>query len=242
MAVTQSTCVDCGSSFARASGRGRPRIKCSSCNPRPIRIRPVAPRAKIAKDCATCSSQFSGNGNSRYCSPKCLNRAREARRAVPCTICGSDMYKSSRISTAPTCQPCRRARPGYRDRIQQGKDQHWTCGDCSAACSRPASRGQKPKWCDTCRRALQNRDIKIKPSARVSVYERDAWVCQICADPVDRSLIGSHSHWRPALDHVLPRSRGGSDDLSNLRLAHWWCNSALSDGRTYSPEDFRVPK
>jgi 5-methylcytosine-specific restriction endonuclease McrA len=28
------------------------------------------------------------------------------------------------------------------------------------------------------------------------------------------------------VDHVLFRSAGGSDDLSNLRLAHWSCNRA----------------
>lgn len=28
----------------------------------------------------------------------------------------------------------------------------------------------------------------------------------------------------PTVEHLVPRSRGGSDDLSNLRVAHHTCN------------------
>ena len=30
----------------------------------------------------------------------------------------------------------------------------------------------------------------------------------------------------PSIDHIVPRSQGGGDDLANLRLAHWGCNRA----------------
>lgn len=72
------------------------------------------------------------------------------------------------------------------------------------------------------------------------IYERDRWTCWLCEDAVDQSLIGSHSEWRPSLDHVVCRSQGGTDDPDNLRLAHWWCNIMRNDERAYSPEDFRA--
>ncbi|MEV1331137.1 HNH endonuclease signature motif containing protein [Micromonospora costi] len=74
----------------------------------------------------------------------------------------------------------------------------------------------------------------------MAIYERDGWACWLCEEPVDRHLIGTLDHWRPSLDHVIPKSQGGPDDPSNLRLAHWWCNSVRTDGRTYTEEDFRV--
>lgn len=35
----------------------------------------------------------------------------------------------------------------------------------------------------------------------------------------------------PTLDHVIPRSRGGSHGLRNLVLAHRECNGARGDGK-----------
>ncbi|MGX9349179.1 HNH endonuclease [Microbacterium sp. KNMS] len=160
--------------------------------------------------------------------------------AAACSSCGKRVWRGPGSLPNPVCQPCRRMRPGYRDRAAGSREQHWNCGACGKACSRPATRGQRPKWCDGCRRALHNRDIKVTPAERVGIYEGDGWHCWLCEGAVDRSLIGSASIWRPSLDHVVPRVHGGSDELDNLRLAHWWCNVARSDGRAYSPEDFRV--
>ena len=43
-------------------------------------------------------------------------------------------------------------------------------------------------------------------------YGRVCWLC-------GRTIVGQVS-----VDHVLPRSRGGSDDIENLRPAHLTCN------------------
>lgn len=48
------------------------------------------------------------------------------------------------------------------------------------------------------------------------VFERDRRTCWLCGCPVFRKDA--------SLDHVTPVSKGGSDALSNLRLAHTWCN------------------
>lgn len=70
------------------------------------------------------------------------------------------------------------------------------------------------------------------------MYERDGWACGICLEPVDRELIGSASLWRPSIDHILPRSAGGSNEPENMRLAHFWCNAARG-ADLYADEDFR---
>jgi len=34
----------------------------------------------------------------------------------------------------------------------------------------------------------------------------------------------------PSIDHVIPLSKGGTNDLANLRLSHWGCNYSKRDG------------
>lgn len=72
-----------------------------------------------------------------------------------------------------------------------------------------------------------SKDQFISRADRLIIYERDGWVCQLCGDPVDRTLSGRH-RMGPTLDHVAPRSLTLWPDHSptNLRLAHRACNSA----------------
>lgn len=52
-----------------------------------------------------------------------------------------------------------------------------------------------------------------------STYE--PW-CHLCTKWIDVNLTGN---WGPSVDHVIPRSHGGSDDIDNLRPAHMLCNA-----------------
>jgi hypothetical protein len=70
----------------------------------------------------------------------------------------------------------------------------------------------------------------IAVAARRSVYERDGWTCQLCFVPIDKAA-DPNSDWAPSLDHIIPSSLGGSDDVENLRATHRWCNSVRSDGK-----------
>lgn len=54
-------------------------------------------------------------------------------------------------------------------------------------------------------------------------------VCGLCGKPVDTSLPGTDP-LGPCVDHITPRSRGGTNDRSNLRLAHTGCNASRQDG------------
>ena len=47
--------------------------------------------------------------------------------------------------------------------------------------------------------------------------------CAICGQPVDMSLRYPDP-LSPTVEHLVPRSKGGTDDLSNLRVAHHTCN------------------
>lgn len=71
---------------------------------------------------------------------------------------------------------------------------------------------------------VRSNRFRISEALRLSLYERDDFVCWLCGE-VTRPGDDPSSDWYPSLDHVLPRSRGGSDDPENLRCAHRLCNS-----------------
>ena len=99
-------------------------------------------------------------------------------------------------------------------------------------------RGKRPSTCRDCRH--RGGGDWLSKSQRLRLYERDEWRCGICGEDVDRTLMGSRSPWRPSADHIVPRARGGSNEMSNLRLAHFWCNAVRGDERAYTDEDFKV--
>jgi len=186
------------------------------------------------RTCSTCGNPLShAHVNARYCSDSCRYRAQwERRRKAVCRGCGVECGYAASVKIDHLCRACRAA-----------EDDHAERRDCK---------------CPTCRRrrAARSRAYRAKrnasgvplggggsrwisSTARLSIYERDRWTCWLCQRTVDRALIGTHSTWRPSLDHIVPRIHGGGDDASNLRLAHFRCNARRSDGR-FAPEDFRV--
>ncbi len=53
--------------------------------------------------------------------------------------------------------------------------------------------------------------------------DRDRWTCWVCGGEVDPLAVPGSPH-AASVDHVVPRSRGGTNDPANLRLAHRRCN------------------
>lgn len=56
---------------------------------------------------------------------------------------------------------------------------------------------------------------------RRTLIQRDGNICQLCWEPMEVKDM--------TLDHIIPSSRGGSDDITNLQLAHNWCNNEKGD-------------
>ena len=65
------------------------------------------------------------------------------------------------------------------------------------------------------------------------VIARDGLACALCPDgrPVVLGLRARHPDG-PSLDHIRPLSLGGTDNLANLRLAHFGCNAARGNRAT----------
>lgn len=121
---------------------------------------------------------------------------------------------------------------------------------CSAACQQLWCRhlGEVPSSvaCVACGLAINlaagsrrvRADVKLCRRCRVDKRKhgttarelalRDGVDCGICHKPVDMTLRAPDRQ-RASIDHVIPRARGGSNDPSNLQLAHLTCNQLKSD-------------
>ena len=99
------------------------------------------------------------------------------------------------------------------------------CGDLTV------SRYRHVVYCSkSCRRRSEGK-FWVPQSLRDYVYERDRWRCQLCNQRVGRKYPVGHDRG-PSLDHVVPRSAGGSDAPENLQLAHRICNS-IKQAKTF---------
>lgn len=68
----------------------------------------------------------------------------------------------------------------------------------------------------------------ISPKLRQRIYDRDSLTCYLCDSQLDRLIETNHPK-APTIDHVIPRSKGGTDDLTNLRTCCRECNILKAD-------------
>lgn len=85
------------------------------------------------------------------------------------------------------------------------------------------------------RRDSDHAPFKIAQSVRLSIYESFGWKCSLCQCPTRPDEHYNHPRY-PTLDHVQPRSLGGSDDPENLRLACRQCNTLRGNNVDWAPE------
>lgn len=73
----------------------------------------------------------------------------------------------------------------------------------------------------------QHRTAYEKNRARILATQE---ICGICGKPVDKSIKDARNPLCATVDHIVPISKGGHpSDISNLQLAHRWCNRQKSD-------------
>lgn len=68
----------------------------------------------------------------------------------------------------------------------------------------------------------------ISPTRRSEIYERDGLACYLCGDVLDRSTP-SNEPKALTIDHVIPRSKGGTDESDNLKTCCRECNIRKAD-------------
>ena len=208
-------------------------------------------------ECAKCGKRFESHTlQSKYCSNKCLsaNRKTKSKKNGPtCAECGVQMHRGKGVlpQGQARCLECKNGGRGYYEidgrRVSHGKSGYHAgcrCDICRFS-KREANMSFKAKVKSEYgvnpstlykRRYRERVGVSyrrapkdwIEPDVRLALYERDDWVCHLCSSPVDRSAH-FNDDLAPSLDHLVPRSKGGSNDPENLKTAHRGCNSARRD-------------
>lgn len=187
-------------------------------------------RREVDRECERCGEAFGAQrsdvarGYGRFCSRGCANGARGGA-------------KPARKS------PFRRRAERVAAKAAAGSSgggQVFVQGSCIVCGSQFLSRGAESRYCSrVCRAKNRQRSFGISWLDRMALFDRDGWTCQICSEPVNYGADPG-SDWYPTLDHIVPKSLGGSHDFSNLRTAHRWCNSVRGDLSYYSDADLAV--
>lgn len=206
------------------------------------------------KACAHCSESFESRTRAKYCSKVCGQKGKPSASGLTCAVCSGPMVKGA------TSRPQGLARHGscqFGDRRDDSGLTHGLSGykrgcrcDVCVSTKREAMRRffenyrdeNGYSWNAAWRREFKEKNGYwpqrggggwITPATRTMIYERDGLTCYICFDVLDRSAPINDPK-APTIDHIVPRSKGGTDDLENLKTCCRDCNILKSDSMPIS--------
>lgn len=151
--------------------------------------------------------------------------------------CRCDQCKSAKARSARQYAAKRKSigRPITRSRTKSGR-----CEQCDVSFL-TFSHG-RARFCSLdCANDFQGRSdspriaFKVSKSARLAIYEAANWICALCECPTRPDEDPNHPRY-PTVDHIQPRSLGGSDEIVNLRLACRQCNVLRGNNVDWVPE------
>jgi hypothetical protein len=165
-------------------------------------------------------------------------------QVIRCSRCGEslpeDHFAPSHRTQGAWCRDCRRVYIAARYVPKESRPAKVAppprlvaCPECGVEFRPRYNLNTCSEACRKARRARLQRErganTTITLGQVLEVAQRDGLNCQLCGESLDL-----RSRW-PAptsvsVDHVLPRSRGGTDDLTNLQLTHLLCNQRKHNG------------
>jgi 5-methylcytosine-specific restriction endonuclease McrA len=178
-------------------------------------------RYYISTTCCWCGKQFESVHKAKSCGSKgCVAAARQ------------DLNPSTSKAMVLIAKPAR----SIEAPLTIVKGSWFTAGTCDICATSYVSRHTDSTCSPRCHAKKKRQGSGrqwITPPKRHAIYRRDNWTCQICYGAVDQDLEYSHENYQPefpSLDHIVPRSVGGTHEPHNLRLAHVGCNSERGIG------------
>lgn len=153
--------------------------------------------------CATCKVDTPLEEMSRtspsYCR-ECVNAAARLRNP----------YKPKVLGVKP-CEYC-----GKEFQFNKKKNLH-----CSPECSEATV--NKRNWKHLQARRARLKNAFVESFNAKEIYERDNWMCGLCGDPIDPAAK-LPNQMSASIDHIIPISKGGTHERTNVQAAHLFCN------------------
>ena len=218
--MEERLCLGCGVPLEIGPRDRNPKRWCSQkCRVwktrHPDEVRP------ISRACGTCGVDISHMQlSAQFCSKRCIEvvRGRCLAESLPertCELpeCG-ERYQPQQTNQRACCERHGKVLWNRESRADgRQKPEPWT----EARKERWKKRQQAKKAASTGR-----------PVVREAIGDRDGWICYLCEQPIDRSLVWPDPE-SATTDHVVPLSKGGEHDPDNVRITHARCNSAKGD-------------
>jgi len=209
-----TNCQNCGKELDQTPKPGRRRRNCSKvCRDKNRQKSKLKPKAQYS--CQNCGTNFESVKQRKYCSKPCYLNGSKVEQLSKKYIERRTNVDSNGYITKP-CGWCNEPRT-YE--YQQGGHNAFH-PDCTIEAQRARYRIKTVK-----RQGLINKPSRLAADEVVRTYGN---TCAVCSEPIDLTLQRT-SKMGLTVDHWIPLSKGGSDDMSNLRPAHWICNRRKSD-------------
>ena len=217
--MAERLCAGCGISFETHPRERNPKRWCSSTCYRwskrhPGELRPVT------RACNQCGADITASQRTKFCSRRCSEIARGMRlpeplpeRACELPECGKQ-YQPYKTEQRACCERHGKVLWNRESRADgRQKQEPWT-------------EARKERW--KRRQQAKKAASTGRPVVREAIGDRDGWICYLCEQPIDRSLVWPDPE-SATTDHVVPLSKGGEHDPDNVRITHARCNSAKGD-------------
>ena len=202
-------CLWCGIALNQENRPGTPKKFCSLKHNAKYRQANQPKVPKISKTCDWCKDSFITNRKgARFCKQNCRE----------------NFYRHEKLEAT-------KAR-----RLANPRQWDFHCDRCKklVVTDVMVTRGKYGRYCRNCALLKQRENYRVKTAKRQKVtqpirisadvlIERDGNLCRLCDTEIDLSLA-RNSRWGATIDHIIPLSKGGADELDNLQLAHWICN------------------
>jgi len=203
-----TNCLWCGIALNQR-GAGQPKKFCCVKHKEAYRhsLKPRVP--KVEKVCVYCGKSFVTN----------LQKAKFCEDA-----CRAGFYQA------------KAAKETLKRQLENPRRFDFHCDRCNklVVTDKHVTRGAYGRFCRNCALVRRRERYRVKTAKRQKVsqpvrisadvlIERDGNLCRLCDTEIDLN-VPRNSRWGATIDHIVPLSKGGADELENLQLAHWICN------------------